>query len=490
MRIKNQLLISSVLFGISIVAVAATPSATEIVNTAVRSAIASNVAAIQTIAIQVLSSLVLAQFLVTFLGALKSGADLDAVWGKLLGSLLWFGFCFYVMSNGADFIGKVGQQFIDLGGAIAGAGNFSAGYILEWGVHLAGSLLSAVDNAKGGGVLALLDFLPSLLAGVCALVILATAALIAFKVFLVKIEIAVVVMMSPLSFSLLGLNALRDQGIAPFKSLLSMIYRIILLAIICKSMATTGENVLAVLNKIGSGSLAEIWDPIFAALFGYVLLGFLAFKSDSIAASISSGATNLGTADVASAAAMGGALGAAMATMGAAGAGAASGASKSMSDVIAGMSGGAGSISNAGGSGWGGGLVPSSPSESPRSSLSGPRSGAPVGPAFATNKAGAPIGPKATDTQKAPAPAQSESDAKAADGLEAEKASARAAEQSAGIGGNANAADQKMLDRLLENAAAIGGQGKKSALDHLATANHHMANEKAATGVSINPHHD
>jgi len=86
----------------------------------------------------------------------------------------------------------------------------------------------------------------------------------------------------------------------------------------------------------GIGAAAE---GVGTALGGYLLPAYLTFKSDSIAASLASGTTSMGTADVASAAAAGAAMGAAVVSGGSAAAGAASSAPQPMSNFLSKMAG-------------------------------------------------------------------------------------------------------------------------------------------------------
>ena len=346
-------LISILFSALIFVPIISTAGPIDILNKSLQVAIAGAATTLQTTAILWLSSFILIQFLITNIGLLKSGADFEAIFAKFIGSIVWFGFCFYVMANGVSFIDKVTRGFFTMAGEISGAGRFDAGGIIEQGAVLAGNLLASINNASGITDL----FMPSLLGGLLGLVILATAALIAFKVFLIKIESAIIIMMAPLSFSFLGLNALKDQGIAPFKSLLSLLYRVVLIALILKAMDGMSDNLASVIDEITSDSISGIWSVLFAAVLGYVLLGFLVFKSDSIAANLASGTTNMGTGDVASAAAMGAAMGAVVATGGAAAAGAAAKVPESMGSFMGGLGGGGGAVSNA--SGRGAGQTPS-----------------------------------------------------------------------------------------------------------------------------------
>ena len=326
------------------------------------SSIAAVTSDLQKMAIIWLASFATIQMVVTNYGLLKSGTDIEGVIGKLIGSLLWFCFCIYVVLNGAELLDRVSDDFFRIAGGISGASEFSAGAIISSGANSAGKVLATLNQASEIANM----FLVAIISAVIALLVIATAAFIGFKVFLLQIETALMVMIAPLSFSLLGLNALKDQGIAPFKSLVSLLYRIILLAILVKSMSTISKYLDTFVGTINSGNISDQWGAIFSVAAVYVLIGFLVYKSDSIAASLSSGSTNLGTADVAGAAALGAAIGAAGASGSSAIAGGAAKGGGLMSDFMSRM--GAGSIKNA--SQQGIGTVAKPDVTTPKSSLS------------------------------------------------------------------------------------------------------------------------
>ena len=312
------------------------------------------------------------QFIVTNIGLLKSGGDIEQMFGKLIGSLMWIGFCTYVLANGPDFIASVGDDFF----AIPGLTIPTAGTIMSNTAKTA-AVLGALAIPVGFASNTIGMFMVYLI-----LIILAIGCFFAFKIFMLQLELGLVVMLSPLSFSFLGLNALKDQGIAPFKSLISLGYRIILIGLILSAFNVVDESVR---NAFASFTEASIMDGIgnvietlFAALGSYLLLMYLIFKSDSIAASLAGGTTSMGTADVASAAAMGASAGAAAVLAPAAAMGTASKPIESMSSFMGKMGfGGGGSISNAGGGGTGGGVAKPSAAAAPSASLSGGKS--PVG---------------------------------------------------------------------------------------------------------------
>jgi type IV secretion system protein TrbL len=473
MKLKGKTSLNAALLLLLIPTISqAVPVATDIVAGALNSTIAGVADQLQTLAFKWLSSFVLAQFLITNLMLLKSGADIEAVIGKLMGGLLWFGFCFYVVTNGPDFIKFVGNGMFDMAGNISGApGVFSAGYVFDWGFRLSKTLMNAVNVATGSSWFAKLDFMPSLFTFVSCLVIMAVSGLIGFKVFLVKIELMLTIMMSPLSFSFLGINALKDQGISPFKSLISLVYRVMLLAVLVSAMGKVGEVLVGVFGAVDQGSVSDVWNPVFAGLMIFSLMGYLAFKSDAIAANLASGSTNMGTADVASAAAMGAAAGAAIATGGASVAAGAAKAGQPMGDFMKSLAGsGGGSVSNASSSGTG----------------PAPTGQAPVPPSMSMGVGG----PSAANKPPArPTPVNAGSNA-----LSNPPAATSAPTPSSSGGSEANAgigAPPSSLEQQVGDLVKTLNQPKleKGVTEHLSELNQHVAREQASTHVSINTHH-
>lgn len=491
------------------------------------------------------------QFVLTNFGLLKSGADIEAVWGKFIGSILWGAFCFYLLENGPDYIGKVGEQFLNLfgvtlpnKGAIL-AGTLTPGVLLMGaGIFVGG--IGAVGSVVGGHILTGLAFL-----------IISMGFYFIIKLFMLKLELLIVVILSPLSFSFLGLNALKDQGIAPLKSLISLIYRIVLITVILSAftqmsgilLSTISDgssklmsvaNIADTINPFGNAyGVADLISDVAAVLFGYVVLTYLLYKSDSIAASLAGGSTNMGAGDVASAAAAGAALGAAAGAGGASVGDAAAKSGQSMSEVMKKLN--AGSVSNDSPTGAGGaeqktvGTAPPPSPKAPEMSLaqmrshpsaignqakntngsastppasasgsgSGSASPSSLSPPASNNSASADATKAANTIDNMAASGQIQNrdtakhvsdhlksmgsgpgDAKAV-GEAPSKAASSGSGESAGIGGASSATDQK-LDKLMET---MGQPNKPGFKDRLANANDHVAKEQAATVVSINTHH-
>lgn len=342
--------------------IAATPDVS-IANTVTQSiTLAAN--GLMSQAIIWLSSLIALQFIITNFNVLKSGGDIEAVMAKFIGSMAWFSFCFYVLANGPDFIDSVGNGILT-----KFAPNIpSPGSIIESTLAMCTTFMFAIvvtgTSVVGTGNSAVANVLV-----ISMFFIFSVGMYMAIKILMLSLELALIVMLAPLSFSLLGLNALKDQGIAPLKSLISLIYRIILLGIICASFSRVSQVAGTQLTSVDWTNPTD-WGKaltvVMSMLVSFPVLVYLVYKSDSIASSLAGGSTSMGPGDVATAAAAGAAAGAAVATGGASTVGATGRAAQGMGDVIKSILGG-GSISNASSSGFGG---QAAAGEAPRRSAS------------------------------------------------------------------------------------------------------------------------
>lgn len=414
------------------------------------------------------------QLVITNFGLLKSGADVEAIFGKLMGSLLWLGFCIYILQNGPEFIGDVGEQFFKLFGiTLPSPGVIIASTIsVVTALAVAAAGVGAISNTSGMLIVYIL------------LLIFAVGTFFAIKIFMVELELGLIIMLSPLSFAFLGLNALKDQGIAPFKALISLGYRILLMTIILSAYTEVGNAVAKTLENITGAQiiagLGQFFLTIGSGLGAYMVLAYLLYKSDAIANSLASGGTNMGTGDVASAAAAGAAAGAAI---GAGGAVAATKVGQPMSDVIKNMMGaGGGSIANASPSGVGGtSNPPPPPPKQPEMSLKQMQEH----PSNIANQ-----GESAGGGSSAPSPAQGRGEGPtkpAGSGAEpagsgAEPVAPSGSGANAGIGGAGGKTDEK-LDKLIDS---LSQTKKPSFGERVGSVNDQIAREQAATHVSIN----
>jgi type IV secretion system protein TrbL len=446
--------------------------AVALLNTTMQTAVTSTISTITSTATAWLSLFVLFQFILTQIGCLKSGTDLQAVLGKVAGSLLWFSFCFWIITNGPALLQAIGSTATNLASAVAGT-SWDPGHIADVGCDLAGNVETSIFNAAHG----MTDTL--IAASVCIIVapvILLTTALIAFRVFIIAIETQLIIMISPLSFSFLGLNALKDQGIAPLKSMIALLYRTVIMGIVVKCMFVMGAAIHTATENLPNAFAAAnatpgtgIYGNMFAAALGFSMLAFIAFKSDSIAANLSSGSASLGTGDAAQAAAAGaaaafvgagvvaGAVGAVGSAIGAGGR-----AVGSMGEVLAKMGGG-GSISNAGGAGSGSGRPGGGDAPKPPQQSLAERGVRPTPPPSDDNGGGGSTPTKGLDGNE--------------NSTTGQKSTADTPKPITGSGTD----------------ASIGGNNtggysppRPSFADRLGTLNQHHAQEKATTGVQIN----
>lgn len=362
---KRKLLVLAILLSLAQLSIAQAISADTVLNL-IKTGMAPAVSKLTSTAISWLGVFAVIQFVITNYGLLKNDGDLQAVIAKATAALTWVGVCLYIINNGPDFIQAVGDEMM----GIVGFDLPSASGVVSQTVKISGVVAAVAVAASATPFVG--DTIGQLLLYV-SLGLLVAGLLFAFKIFMLQLELGLIALLAPLSFAFLGLSTLKDQGIAPFKSLLSFAYRVIILTVILSAFGQINDVLVNTLtgikaSDIVSNGIGEIVDTILAAMGAYLLLAFLVWKSDGVAASMASGSTSLGNSDIASAAAAGAAAGAVVASAGAAAAGGAAQAPQSMANFMSGLNGG-GSIKNAGGVGGGGAspapfVPPSTPSMS------------------------------------------------------------------------------------------------------------------------------
>lgn len=400
---------------------------------------------LQSVALKWLGAFMLLQFVWTNIAQIVSGAEIEKFFAKLAGSLLWGGVCIYLFENGAPFITKVSGQFLEIGSGI-GTVAFDPTSPLDKGIGVASSLLEQLDKTQG--IFQSLNPFPSIMMGLVSVVILGTSALIAFKILMLFIETKIVIALSPISFALLGLDALREQGFAPLKYLIALAYRVMIYAAILITISAFSAEIIKEFATLPAMSDPSVWPPIWAAALGYVLLFGVAWKADSIATMLASGSSQMSTGDAAAVGAVAGAAAAAAVSGGASLASGAKSTGKSagpMSEFLKKMGQGV-EISAPNKSGDGNGGDPDFSTAPKRSDFESPASRAPD---FSTP-------PKRSDY---------ESPAK------------QSTSSNAGIGGTENSNTDKQ------------GHGRQPSFgSHLKDINEHAQRESSAVHVSMNTH--
>lgn len=531
---SRQLLIAVLLFGFAQIALAQSQAiGVDSVLGMIKQSMAPAINKLTAQAISWLGVFATLQFFITNYSSLKSDGDIQSVVAKLFGAVAWVGVCLYIINNGPQFIQAVGDQMMGL----LGVDLPSPGSVIAKTIGVSGSLSVL---ALGVGAIPFVGNTAGMLIVYIALFVLAVGLFFAFKIFMLQLELGLIAMLSPLSFSFLGLNTLKDQGIAPFKALLSLAYRVILLTVILSGFNQISDIVSNTLSNIGvenfkQDGIGGVSDVMLSALGSFLLLAYLTFKSDAIAATLASGSTSMGTGDVAQAAAAGAALGAAVATGGATAAHGGGKVPQAMSSFMDKMM-GRGSISNASPLGSGGDTPSFTPPATPSLSVGAPvAEGAPASspptrprtesgslPSKAnvtSGRYGAEL-PEAGKVQRDAANSSSAAQGAATAGGDGGAVSAvtdpvtvspagtqgnvmgagNVAQEtgakyepagsglSAGIGGKSNL--EKDLSKLVDHLASSQQGPRKPTLgERLSEANRHVSQEQASTHVSINTHH-
>lgn len=420
-------------------------------------------------AVQWLSALMLLQFVITNYKLLPH-AELDSVFAKFVGSLMWFGVCWYILESGPDVINKIGMQFFrdyapDLPSP---AGIMLSVSGLVPAIMVVAAAIGVASEVTAQAILYVL------------LAIVGVSTFFAIKLLMLQLELGITVMLAPFNFAFLGLGALRDQGLAPFKSLMSLAYRIVLYGIVFSGFGMVGNSMREVAQKYSGGdtlAMIAVTSPttliktLAAGVVAYIVLAGLLWKSDSIAANLSSGSTNLGTADVAGAAMAGAAAGAAVASM----AQIATTPGKSMTDWMkeSGVS-----MSNASSSGSADAFsAASSKPDYTSPSLAG--TDVPSARTTGSSEAPAANGGTGTDYAGTPnaGPTETTRDPARDAAREARRQEKRSASQPASIAGSSSAESQF-------------GDRPKTLSQGLRDFHQQTAQEKATTHVSINLNHD
>lgn len=466
-----------------------------------------------------LGAFLILQFTWTNVSQLLSGeADLQKAVGTLARSVSSGGLYVYLIQNGPGFIDAVGNQFIgtlpDTGEIMAATLGLCGGLVV--GIATVGIVSSALAN--------LLTYV--------TLGLFACGAYLALKVFMMQLELGIIVMLAPFNFSLLGLKALREQGMAPFKSLLAFIYRVILLTVIFKAFGLVVDNAGAAIKNVASMSWSDalqIGSAIKTVLYSvaaFPILAFLAFKSDSLASSLAAGSSSMGVNDVAGAAAAGAAAGAAIASGGAAAVGAAGKAPQSMGAFMDKLMGNS-SISNASAMGSGGdppvfhapepalasvgapaegsasGSAPQPPSRQQSGAASSPSkinvASGRYGPDLSGAGRGLNDAPNALSAEKAAATEGPDGAPEAGQVAGTPARSQGTMEGPATIGGaqaaGGTGSGSQRLEEVLDKLASHIGQPpqpprKPTLGERLGDANKHVSQEGAETRVSISGHHE
>jgi len=250
-------------------------------------------------------------------------------------------------SNLSDLLYWMQNFALGIVGQMTGGIEFSASKILEIGLQAYGYITLSVAkttatnlvNALATIMLPGVGFVTALMVFFISAVIMISCAYLAIKVFITKIEFAILVAIAPLNAAMMVFAPTREQGWAPFKGALSLIYRILILGGVVAAIGQVSKYLGSYVDAQAYGLSADVWTPLLSGAFAFALLAFVAHKSDSIASAMASGSSAMSSGDLAGSIATGVAAGMAGAAAAGAVTAAASGGTgvKAMSDVMKSM---------------------------------------------------------------------------------------------------------------------------------------------------------
>lgn len=296
----------------------------------------------------------LLQWLLSYWKDMFSGAELPSMLGKMVGMMMWCGASIWMIDN-IDLMNVLYKQYLALAGEISGLQNgFSPLSIIQKGKAVVSATHAALAQKAGGNWFAIGENLlatGSLI--VTDVVILGAFFILAMSLFMVSVEFSMILAVTPLSLALIPLSALRDQGIAPLKGLLSVGLRVLILGVVMAVAQSLSDTLIASIqtNGIQGAEDGSILSRMFEYLAGVLGCAVMSIYSGKIAAAIASGSASFSGADLVSG-------GSAIKDAGSAVKASGQGLVESVKSGASKLSGAAGGLRNnlAGGGGGGGGV--------------------------------------------------------------------------------------------------------------------------------------
>lgn len=484
-------------------------SPTELVGGSMDAALKQITATLERAMISIIFALSLLQMTASGVKQMASG-EMDKTFWNVGMNVTWTGIALWLLagaanpiepsvSNLGDLLYRMQHWVMSVVSAMTGSVEFSAGAIFAIGLQAYGTINLAVAktmSTNAVNVLAALfvpgvSFMTALMTFFIAVVVMLSCAYLAVKVFITKIEFAILVAIAPLNAALLVFAPTREQGWAPFKGALALVYRVLILGGTVAAIGVVAQTLSDYVQGQAWGIAADVWTPLLSGAFAFALLAFVAHKSDTIASSMASGTSNLSSGDLAGSVAAGVAAG----MTGAAALGAAAAATKSgtgvkaMSDVMKNLTGespvakGAQAMRQSLGLGDGGDKPPQRPQSAPISDKHPVRPGsdgasAPMSPAQHAGQAPSNGQAIANSLDVMPGASQPTGDpAKPITGYQLGAGNGT----DAGIGG-ADATPQKTSqEKLYDAVGQMINRGRNL--------NQRIERDSAGVGVNINGHH-
>lgn len=266
--------------------------------------------------ISVIFALALLQMTISGIKQLISG-EMDKTIMNLAMNITWAGLALWLLagaanpvepgvSNLGDLLWRIQHFAMSIVSSMTGDVEFSAGAIFAIGLQSYGFITLAVTKAMSTNVVnvAAMLFVPGIslmtafMTFFISVVIMLACAYLALKVFITKIEFAILIAVAPLNAALLVFAPTREQGWAPFRGALALVYRVLILGGTVAAIGIVAKTLANYVNAQAWGVVADVWTPLLSASFAFCLLAFVAHKSDAIASSMASGTSNLSSGDL------------------------------------------------------------------------------------------------------------------------------------------------------------------------------------------------
>lgn len=264
-----------------------------VMNTLESTAISVN-SKLTTLCLRTLSAALLLQWILSNWKEVFSG-ELSSQMQKVAGLMTWAGVCFWAMGN-QDILSTMFTGYLSLASDITGI-KFTPENVWANGVDLQNNMVIAFNKRTGAAdslYSALKNFLPSLLLMFACIMILVCYGTIALSILVAITEFWLMFTVTPIAIAMLGLQAFRDQGMAPLKGVMSLGMRVIILGVIVKVLsAVQAEVVNAFDNMPQVNPMSVVW----YALGGVFACAVMSFNAGKIAAAIASGSSNFSGSD-------------------------------------------------------------------------------------------------------------------------------------------------------------------------------------------------
>lgn len=247
-----------------------------------------------TMALRTLGAALLLQWIISNWKDVFSG-EMSSQFQKVAGLITWGGICFWAMGH-QDILSTMFDGYLSVAKSITGIA-FTPESIWANGVDMQNNMVISFNERTGSGdslYSALKNLLPALMLMMCCLLILVSYGVIALSVFVAISEFWLMFTITPVAIALLGLQAFRDQGMAPLKGVISLGMRLMVLGVIVKVLGAVQTEVI---NSFDNMPEVQPMSTIWYAVGGVFACAVMAFNAGKIAAAISSGSSNFSGSD-------------------------------------------------------------------------------------------------------------------------------------------------------------------------------------------------